>query len=254
MTKITNIGDHVDGEHITVGQAQKEVSSNALDDLISDATQKPISIAITDSAGSPTSADRTLTDDEFFGDRSFKLTGSPTIAFALILPATGNHEFVVINETGQTCTVRMPSGGTTVTVPDDAVYVLFSDGTDVDQRTGNKGTIYDFGFAFGTTPTEGKTIQAVRIGRTIVIPANFAGAAGGVVTNPNEPWDIDVLDDGASIGTISVSTIGVVTFTTVGGVQKQIAAGNEITFVAPTTSPSEATVEGGSFVVLATVR
>ncbi len=254
MVNITNLGDHVDGAHITVGQAQKEVNSNALDDLVSDATQKPLSVTITDSGDSPTQADRTLTDDEFFGSRSFKLTGSPTVPFALIFPTTGNHEFVVINETGQTCTARLPTGGTTVSIPDDAVYILFADGTDVAQRSGNKGTIYDFGFAFGSTPTEGLTIQAIRIGRPIVIPADMAGSAGGVVTNPREPWPIDVLDNGASFGTITVATNGTVTFVTALGVQRQIAAGNEITFVAPIVSPSEATVQGGSFVVLATVR
>jgi hypothetical protein len=117
---------------------------------------------------------------------------------------------------------------------------------------GAAGTIYDFGFAFGDTPEAGATIQRVRIGRAILIPANMAGSSGGVATNPDAAWDVDVLDDGVPIGTISVATDGGVTFATDGAVN--VAAGSEIAFVAPSATLPEATVADGSFVILATVQ
>ena len=67
MTTLDNLGAHADGALIAQSQSQKEVTSNALDNLLSNATQKPLAVTITDAAGSPTSADRTLSDDEFFG-------------------------------------------------------------------------------------------------------------------------------------------------------------------------------------------
>ena len=60
---IQNLGTASTGALITEGQKQKEIRSNELDNLISDATQKPLAITISDAAGSPTSSDRTLTDD-----------------------------------------------------------------------------------------------------------------------------------------------------------------------------------------------
>jgi hypothetical protein len=141
--------------------------------------------------------------------------------------------------------------------PGDLVYVVRGDGASPETFTSYQALIdkllaYDFGFAFGDTPEAGAIIQRVRIGRAITIPANMAGGAGGVATNPDATWDVDVQDDGVSIGTISVSTGGVVTFTTVGGTAKSVAAGSEINFVAPSSSPPEASVAGGSFIILAT--
>lgn len=110
--------------------------------------------------------------------------------------------------------------------------------------------IYDFGFVFEDTPPGSGVVGRVRIGRTIRIAANMAGSSGGVQINPSATFDVDVQDDGVSIGTVSVSTGGVVTFTTVSGTEKTIAAGSEITFIAPATP--DATVEGMSAVLLAT--
>ena len=78
--------------------------------------------------------------------------------------------------------------------------------------------------------------------RDIAFEANFSGSAGHVGTNPDATFDIDVKDDGVSIGTISVSTGGAFTFTTTSGTAKTVAAGSRIEFTAPANSPAEATV------------
>jgi len=41
MTQINNLGDHVDGTLIAEAHATKATTSNAIDNLVSDATQKP---------------------------------------------------------------------------------------------------------------------------------------------------------------------------------------------------------------------
>ena len=130
MANIDNLGTHVDGALIAQSQSQKEVTSNALDNLLSNATQAILSVAISDSPDSPTSADRVLSDDEFFGHFLIVLTGTPSLAFDLILPAAGSHVFAVRNGTGQSATVRV-AGGASVALADGATRLLHSDGTDV---------------------------------------------------------------------------------------------------------------------------
>jgi hypothetical protein len=124
MTDLNNIGDHVDGTLIAESQATKATTSNALDNLLSDATQLPFSITIT--------ANRTLTDDEFFGSLIFDLSGSPAADFSLFLPSTGDHKFVVKNGTGKVATVDAgTSGGTVIAIADGQTAWLHSDGTSV---------------------------------------------------------------------------------------------------------------------------
>ncbi len=130
MPTLDNLGAHADGELIAQSQSQKEVTSNALDNLLSNATQKVLSITIADGAGSPTQADRTLTADEFFGSFLFLLSGTPSVAFQLSLPASGNHAFAVRNDSGQTATVKS-GAGSTVDVSAGSLKLLHSDGSDI---------------------------------------------------------------------------------------------------------------------------
>ncbi len=130
MPTLDNLGSHADGELIAQSQSQKEVTSNALDNLLSNATQKVLSITISDGAGSPTEADRTLTTDEFFGNFLFLLSGTPSVAFQLSLPTSGNHTFAVRNDSGQTVTVKSGAGAT-VDVSDGSLKLLHSDGNDI---------------------------------------------------------------------------------------------------------------------------
>lgn len=130
MTTLDNLGSHVDGALIAQSQAQKEVTSNALDNLLSNATQHALAVTIQDSIGSPTVADRTLSDDEFFGQFLFALAGSPSVPFDLMVPSAGHHAFAVRNDTGQAATVRV-GGGLAIVVAVGMRQVLHSDGTDV---------------------------------------------------------------------------------------------------------------------------
>jgi hypothetical protein len=111
---------------------------------------------------------------------------------------------------------------------------------------------YDFGFVFGETPDADAVVGRVMIPRSMTLPANFAGSVGYVGTNPTATFDVDVKDDGSSIGTISISDSGVFTFTTTSGTAKTVAAGSRIEFVAPGTP--DATIEDVSVTLVGSLN
>ncbi len=115
--------------------------------------------------------------------------------------------------------------------------------------------VYDFGFAFGAAPDNFSVIGRVAIPRAITIPADFAGAFGNVEINPDAQFDIDIQDDGVTIGTISVSTGGSFTFTTVSNTEKVVAAGSVVRAVSPdATSDPEATIVGLAVGIIASLN
>lgn len=101
---------------------------------------------------------------------------------------------------------------------------------------------YDLPLSFPGTPTAGQLMGKLIVVRDVILAANFSGSFGHVGTNPAATFDIDVKDDGSSIGTISISTGGVYTFTTASGTAKTVTAGHRLEFYAPANSPAEATV------------
>jgi len=101
---------------------------------------------------------------------------------------------------------------------------------------------YDVPLSFAGTPDAGALMGKLIAVRDLAFEANFSGSAGHVGTNPGATFAIDVQDDGVSIGTISISSGGAFTFTTVSGAAKTVASGSRIEFWAPSDSPAEATV------------
>lgn len=114
---------------------------------------------------------------------------------------------------------------------------------------GGAGGSYDPRFGFKATPTAGLTLDTVMVTRNITIPANMAGSLGKVFVLPTATFDMLLKDDGATIGTISVSTAGVFTFTTVGGTDKFVALGSELSLHAP--AVADATIQNLTMTILA---
>lgn len=150
-------------------------------------------------------------------------------------------------------------GATSLTLSDQwAGTLLAGDGTDewVQLGGGSGGgggggsSSYDFGMTFGAEPSASTVIQRVQISRAITIPADMTGSTGSVNTNPGSAYDIDVRDDGTSIGTISIATDGTFTFTTTSNEAKSVAAGSLITFVTP--GSADGTIDGVAVGILAT--
>ena len=92
---------------------------------------------------------------------------------------------------------------------------------------------YDIPGGFAAEPSISTPFTRVPIVRGVFFDADFAGSGGVVTTAPAAAYAIDVQDDSVSIGTISVSTGGAVTFTTAGGTAKTVAAGSILDFVSP---------------------
>ncbi len=133
-------------------------------------------------------------------------------------------------------------------IEDEAILIQYISAAWVEFSAG--GGAYDFGFAFEATPGADAILGRVRIGRNITLPANLAGAFGGGDVDPDATYDIDVRDDGVSIGTISIADTGTITWTTDAGTSKAVAAGSEVTFVGQTTP--DTSIQGWSFVLAAT--
>lgn len=92
---------------------------------------------------------------------------------------------------------------------------------------------YDLRGGFTATPSASQILGRHAVVRDLFFPANFFGSVGFVGTNPGSIMNIDVRDDGVSIGTVTISTGGVVTFSTVSGLAVTVAAGSLLTFVGP---------------------
>jgi hypothetical protein len=103
---------------------------------------------------------------------------------------------------------------------------------DVDLTTAGAAA-YDFRLTFQTAPTASEVLERIILPREVVLSGDIAGTASLVGVNPTATFDIDIQDDGVSVGTISISTGGVVTTTTAGGLRQVLAAGSKIEFIAP---------------------
>jgi hypothetical protein len=81
---------------------------------------------------------------------------------------------------------------------------------------------YDIGFFYGGGPPGSSELIFKHVAaRDFQLPGNFFASEGHVGTNPTATFDMDVQLEGVSIGTISVSTGGVFTFTTTSGTAKE---------------------------------
>ena len=98
---------------------------------------------------------------------------------------------------------------------------------------------YDIGFFYGGGPPGSSELIFKHVAaRDFQLPGNSFGSEGHVGTTAT--LDMDVRLEGVSIGTISVSTGGVFTFTTTSGTAKDVAAGERLEIIGP--SSADATV------------
>lgn len=120
---------------------------------------------------------------------------------------------------------------------------------------------YDFGVQVGATPADGAILYRQTAVMTEYLPANLAGSRGALPdTLPGASFvmTLQVVDDTVSpqtittLGTVTISTAGAYTFATDGGTAKTITPGQELQVVAPSASPTEASLAGFSFTILRT--
>lgn len=93
--------------------------------------------------------------------------------------------------------------------------------------------LYRVGFFFTTSPLTSEVMSLHVVTDACTFPANFSASQGSCGTNPTGTFAIDVQKNGVSIGTISISTSGVFTFTTTSGTSKTLVAGDVLKFMSP---------------------
>lgn len=98
-------------------------------------------------------------------------------------------------------------------------------------------TLPAFYYNYGSFAVASVTASEVLMDHIVTVAhtlaASLAGCQCSVGSNPAATFALDVQKNGASIGTISIATNGVVTLSTSGGTSKAIAAGDVISVLAP---------------------
>lgn len=112
------------------------------------------------------------------------------------------------------------------------------------------GQPYDLNCALVGKPEAAAIVFIFTAVRAVTLAANFAGSYGSVGTNPTSTADYTVKNGATTIGTVSISTSGVFTFTTVSGTSKSLAAGDRVTITAPTSQ--DATLSDVGFTLVGT--
>lgn len=115
---------------------------------------------------------------------------------------------------------------------------------------------YDVVFALEGTIDNSDTPPSTEIPvwvapRQTTFAANFGGSVGGDIINPTSTATFNVNKNGVSIGTAVLSTLGVASFTTSGGVPVVYNTGDRFTVTSP--SGSDATLSGATFVFVGTI-
>lgn len=102
------------------------------------------------------------------------------------------------------------------------------------QAAGGGSNVRPIAFFFTTTPTASEVLCLYTACESITLADDFAGSVGDVGTNPTSSFALDVQKNGASVGTITISTGGSFTFVTSGG-SVSLASGDQIKVVGPVT-------------------
>jgi len=101
---------------------------------------------------------------------------------------------------------------------------------------------YDVTFAYAGAPPNATVLQLICFSRAVAMSANFAGSTGHCGGNPTATAVYTVYKNGATIGTVTVSTGGVFTFATTSGAAPSFVAGNTLSILTPITDATLSSV------------
>lgn len=161
-------------------------------------------------------------------------TVTPLATYQDLAGATPNTNPVVLNS-GGSATIRVTNGvaykflvkdadGNTVYTEDNIIVGEAEEAADTD---------YEVVLSYAGTPGAQGWMGGVELKRSVTFPVDFDGSGGSVVTSPASTFDIDVQKNGVSAGTVSISTAGAFTFTTVGGATVACVNGDTLDFYGP---------------------
>ena len=102
--------------------------------------------------------------------------------------------------------------------------------------------VYDVTFSYPGSPPNSRIFNLLISPRNLTFAANFVGSYGYCSTNPSVGVSYSVYQNGVLCGTVSISTSGVFTFSTVGGAVLSFVAGDKLSILTPATDLSLADV------------
>lgn len=194
----------------------------------------------------------TLSEANFLGHMVFKFSGAGA-AFTVTTQGTNSgavnteRVFIVWNaDSTYACTVQSDDTGTTVVLQPGETGVLVQQTDDVKLVASVPGAIpttavtpYDISVYNASTLTASQVLGQVEVARSITIPDDFSGSQCYVGTNPSDGnWVIDIAKNGSNIGTVTITTGGVITFATTGMSAETLSAGDRLSFTGPATPDS----------------
>ncbi len=91
---------------------------------------------------------------------------------------------------------------------------------------------FSVGFGFTTTPTASEVLLLYTFAEAVTFPDEWSGSVGDIGTNPTSSFVLDVQKNGASVGTVTISTGGAFTLVTTGGTVA-FAIGDQLKIVGP---------------------
>lgn len=202
----------------------------------------------------------TLTDSEATRYAYYAIgAGTASGNFDLVFPGeigTGNNNanrlFVVKNSSGYVVTVKSDAAGTTVALANGASAIIHQSHDDMVKLAEFNGLTtapYDIACSMPGLPDDNAEIMKFVAVRAIDFADDFSGSRGHCGTNPTSTAVYDVKKNGSSIGSISINTSGVFTFSTTGGATA-LAAGDRLTINAP--SPQDASLANVGITLLGT--
>lgn len=155
------------------------------------------------------------------------LPGSPTNGDIYIVPSPDNR--VAVRDQGA-WVYYVPTEGWRAWIADEDILVVFN-GT----AWAGQSAPVSIGTFSETAPTASQILLDWLFTDATVFADEFAGSRASVGVNPTATFTANIQKNGTTVGTVAVSTGGVVTFTTT-GTTVSFAAGDLLTIVAPSTA------------------
>lgn len=139
--------------------------------------------------------------------------------------------------------------GSGITIVDDGVGNVTISATG---GGGGSSGPYNVAIELIGQPNGGSSVLAFFVfTETVSFEPNWSGSAGRVGTNPTGAQTYTLEKNGSAVGTVSISTGGVVTFATSGGTAVSFASGDELTLIG-TSGSADATLADVSLTLAGT--
>lgn len=246
MTTYTPILAH---PQVDPAQNNKSVTINDLTGLLEGTLNK--------TKVSATTGDLVLSEADYTGYAAFKASGRAA-AYNITFPNTGGNIttreriFIVWNaDTTWNATVKAASTpGTTVVLTPGSIAICYQNGVDtvaLFTSSAGGGLIYDIGFFVPGVMTNSQVILIFKFPRAANFAGNFSGSVCKVGINATATTVLDVQKNGSSIGSISIATSGVATFTTTAGAAQSFAINDYLTIVGAATADTTLANVGVTF-------